>query len=251
MRTPAIFALCLLLTAGVQASHDWGGIDVCRAYRDTAPPGIDPVTLPESQSRGARLLQQYCVQCHALTGPGRHTADEWPAVLERMHMLMDVSRRFRGMMGSIALPNAEEMRELGRYLSAYALQPLRGTPQGPGAQAFVTACASCHTLPDPRRFPAVAWRGVVQQMQVKAGIMGRDSVFKAVASDEVIAFLERHAHDGVAVAIQDVSTTVATETARSPRYGLERVVWLTPFFAVAGLGVWRWWARRARRPADS
>jgi mono/diheme cytochrome c family protein len=235
----------------VHASHDWGGIDVCRAYRDTAPPGIDPSTLPEPHTRGAQLLTRYCTQCHALTGPGRHTAEEWPAVLERMHMLMDVSRRFRGMMGSIALPSSDEMRVLGEYLSAHALQPLRGTPHGAGAQAFTTACAACHTLPDPRQHNAAEWLAVVRQMQVKADIMGRANVFETVARAEVIAYLQAHASDGVSVdsPVGDARDAVATHTTRAPRYGLERLIWLTPFFAAAGLGLWRWWNRRVRRAA--
>ncbi|MBI5461451.1 MAG: hypothetical protein HY941_04610 [Gammaproteobacteria bacterium] len=247
IRASAILCLLLALTqTGAQANHDWGGIDVCRAYRDTAPPGIDPATLPEPQSRGAHILTRYCMQCHALTGPGRHTTEEWPAVLERMHMLMDVSRRFRGMMGSIALPDADEMRALGEYLSAHALQPLRGIPRGAGAQAFVTACAACHTLPDPRRYTAAQWPAVVRQMQVKAGVMGRTQIVEPVASAEVLAFLQRHARDGARVdAREDAVRGTAVNAARTPQYGLERLVWLTPFFVAAGFGFWRWWRRRA------
>jgi cytochrome c2 len=252
MNTPVLLILCLLLAlvqSEARASHDWGGIDVCRAYRDTAPPGIDPVSLPEPQGHGAQMLTRYCTQCHALTGPGRHTTEEWSAVLERMHMLMDVSRRFRGMMGTIALPDAEEMRVLGAYLSAHALQPMRGTPQGEGAQAFTTVCAACHTLPDPRQYRAAEWPAVVQQMQLKADIMGRASVFETLASDEVLAYLKRHASDGVSIdpAMGDARGAVTTSTMRAPRYGLERLIWLIPFFAAAGVGLWRWWSRRGRR----
>lgn len=251
MKVPVTAILCLMLALAqaVQASHDWGGIDVCRAYRDTAPPGIDPATLPEPHARGAQLLTRYCTQCHALTGPGRHTSEEWPAVLERMHMLMDVSRRFRGMMGSIALPDADEMHVLSEYLSAHALQPMHGTPHGAGAPAFTTACAACHTLPDPRQYRAAEWPGVVRQMQVKADIMGRASVFETVASAEVLAYLQAHASDAVSIdsPVGDARDAVATNTTRVPHYGLERLVWLTPFFAVAVLGLWRWWSWRVRR----
>ncbi len=253
MKIPVTAILCFMLALAqeVHASHDWGGIDVCRVYRDTAPPGVDPAALPEPKARGAQLLTHYCTQCHALTGPGRHTAEEWPAVLERMHMLMDVSRRFRGMMGSIELPSPDEMRVLAEYLSAHALQPLRGIPHGAGAQAFSTACAACHTLPDPRQYRAAQWPAVVRQMQVKADIMGRASVFETVASAEVVAYLQAHASDGVSVdsLVGDARDAVATTTMRAPHYGLERLVWLTPFFAVAGLGLWRWWSRRVRQTA--
>lgn len=252
MNSRSAILLCLLLVQSVaHANHDWGGIDVCRAYRDTAPPGIDPATLPEPQSRGARLLTHYCTQCHALTGPGRHTAEEWPAVLERMHMLMDVSRRFRGMMGSIALPDAEEMRVLGEYLSAHALQPLRGVPHGGGVQAFSAACAACHALPDPHQYRAAEWPAVVRQMQDKARIMGRAKIFETVADAELIAFLQRHAGDAVSVApaVDDARGVAAATRADVPRYGPERLAWLTPFFAFAMLGLWRWW-RHVRRTAQ-
>lgn len=231
-----------------QASHNWGGVDVCTAYRDTAPPGIDPATLPEPQGRGAQLLQQYCVQCHALTGPGRHTAEEWPAVLERMHMLMDVSRRFRGLMGSIQMPDADELRTLGEYLAAHALQPMPGTPRGAGAQAFVTACAGCHALPDPRRYEAAHWPAVVAQMQDKAGVMGRADLTEVLADSEVLAYLQRNAADRL---IADphgnagvAPVAMAARDAHEASYGPERLVWLTPFFALIALGLWRWRAGR-------
>jgi mono/diheme cytochrome c family protein len=240
--------ILVAFSASSQASHNWGGIDVCTAYRGTAPPGIDPATLPEPQGRGAQLLQQYCVQCHALTGPGRHTAGEWPVVLERMRMLMDVSRRFRGLMGSIQMPDAEELRALGEYLTGHALQPMRGTPRGAGAQVFMTACAACHTLPDPRQYRAAEWPQLVAQMRDKADIMGRTDLNESLASDDMLAYLQRNAADRLIadphgnVGVAPVSTTPSDE--RNPQYGLERLVWLTPFFAVIGLGLWRWWVRR-------
>lgn len=234
-------AVFVAFAATSQASHNWGGIDVCTAYRGTAPPGIDPAVLPEPQSRGARLLQHYCVQCHALTGPGRHTAEEWPTVLERMRMLMDVSQRFRGLMGSIQMPDAEELRMLGEYLAAHALQPMRGTPRGAGAQAFVTACTACHALPDPRQYRAAQWPAVVAQMQVKAGIMGRADLTEVLADTEVLAYLQRNAADRLVVDPHgNAGVAPVAMVARAAGYGPERLLWLTPFFALIGLGLWRW-----------
>lgn len=251
MRRTLTYLLAFVLAAGAaagQASHNWGGIDVCTAYRGTAPPGIDPAMLPEPQRRGAQLLQQYCVQCHALTGPGRHTAEEWPAVLERMRMLMDVSRRFRGLMGSIQMPDAAELRALGEYLAAHALQPMQGTPRGAGAQAFATTCAACHTLPDPHQYRAVEWPAVITQMQDKAGIMGRTDLTAALADADVLAYLQRNATDRLVIDPHGntgvAPVAMASRDAREPGYGPERLVWLIPFFALIGLGLWRWRARR-------
>lgn len=237
----AAFSLC---AATPQASHNWGGIDVCTAYRGSAPPGIDPATLPEPHGRGAQLLQQYCVQCHALTGPGRHTAEEWPAVLERMRMLMDVSRRFRGLMGSIQMPDADELRALGEYLSAHALHPMPGTPRGAGAQSFVTACSGCHALPDPRQYRAAQWPVVVTQMQDKAGVMGRTDLTPVLSDREMLAYLQRNAADRLVVDPHgNAGVAPVVREDRALAYGPERVLWLTPFFALIALGLWRWRAR--------
>ena len=239
----------LMVVSGVfavasQASHNWGGVDVCTAYRGTAPPGINPSALTDPQSRGAKLLQRYCVQCHALTGPGRHTAEEWPAVLERMRMLMDVSRRFRGLMGSIQMPDAEELRALGDYLSAHALQPMRGTPRGAGAQVFVTACAGCHTLPDPGQYRAAEWSAVVTQMQAKAGVMGRSDLTEVLADTDVLAYLQRNAADRLIVDPHgNAGVAPVAMAAQAPGYGPQRLLWLMPFFALIALGLWRWRAR--------
>ena len=48
------------------------------------PLGINPASLPQPHSEGARLMQHYCTQCHGLPGPGLHTAAGWPAVVARM-----------------------------------------------------------------------------------------------------------------------------------------------------------------------
>ena len=181
-----------MFSAMTQASHNWGGIDVCTVYRDIAPPGIEAASLPEPEGQGARLLDQYCTQCHALTGPGRHTAGEWPAVLERMRLLMDVSRRFRGLMGSIQMPADDELRVLTDYLTTHALQPLRGTPRGAGAEIFANACAACHTLPDPHQYRAAEWPALVSQMASKATVMGREELAQALTSDDLLAYLHNY-----------------------------------------------------------
>lgn len=239
--------LCALAAPAAQASHDWGGMDVCSVYRDTAPPGIDPAALPDAQSRGARLLQQYCVQCHALTGPGRHTAQEWPAVLERMRMLMDVSRRFRGLTGRIDVPDAEALRVLGEYLADHALQAMRTAPRGPGADAYTALCSACHALPDPGSHRAAAWPAVVGQMRDKAAIMGRAALFEPATTAAALAFLQRAETRRATADPHGSAGTVPAEAlpagAAAPRHGIERLLWLAPFFALAALGVWRWRAR--------
>lgn len=240
----------MLASHVAEASHDWGGIDVCQTYRDRVPPGLDPALLPEPDSRGARLLRQYCTQCHELPGPGHHTAEEWPAVLERMAVLMDVSQRFRGLMGRIAAPDAEERKALEAYLVAHALQPMRGTPRGPGAAEFAQSCAGCHALPDPRRHAPEQWTGIVNRMRGNADIMQRGA-FDARAEQAILTYLasaadDRYISDPHGAGVR--SPRVLPEATESQAWTLGRLAYLTPFLAVAALGVLRGWrAARARR----
>ena len=45
------------------------------------PPAIEPATLPEPHSEGARLTVRYCVQCHYLVNPAMHTPERWKSVV--------------------------------------------------------------------------------------------------------------------------------------------------------------------------
>ena len=46
------------------------------------PPAI--TQLPDPQSRGARLLVRYYVQCHHLPNPAMHDASRWPRIVDRV-----------------------------------------------------------------------------------------------------------------------------------------------------------------------
>lgn len=247
-----VFICAPLFAVVAEASHDWGGIDVCKTYRDRVPPGLDPALLPAPDSRGARLLKQYCTQCHELPGPGRHTADEWPAVLERMVVLMDVSQRFRGLMGRIAAPDADERAALEAYLSAHALLPMRGTPRGPGAADFAQRCAGCHALPEPRQHTPQEWTAVVSRMQRNAAIMQRGG-FDARAEQAVLTYLTSAADDRFLSDPHGAGVRPPRQPAEAsgpPEWTLRRLAYLTPFFGLAALGLLRWWrmsrGRRAR-----
>ena len=88
-----------------------------RMMGDVLPPGIDPKLLPDPGSRGARLLERYCTQCHNLPGPGMHTAAEWPQVVRRMNGRMQMMSG--GMMGggmmNVSAPSAAELNTLIEY----------------------------------------------------------------------------------------------------------------------------------------
>lgn len=78
------------------------------------PPSAKP--LPDVKSAGARLVSTYCVQCHAAPAPSLHTAKEWSAVTERMHIRMD-----SGWPG-IKAPTEQEMKSIVSYLQKHAHQ---------------------------------------------------------------------------------------------------------------------------------
>jgi len=86
-----------------------------RMMGDQLPPGIDAADLPDPQSRGARLMARYCVQCHDLPPPVLHTSSEWPKVLARMERRMEMMSR----MGSILNPTEQEQAAIVNYLQRH------------------------------------------------------------------------------------------------------------------------------------
>jgi hypothetical protein len=165
----------------------------------TLPPGLPTELLPDTQSSGAKLLQRYCTQCHPQPGPGRHTAEEWPAVLKRMIMNMEhMSGGMMSMMvGRIDVPSPAEQDTLHNYLQRHAQRvidadrfpDLNSTVAG---RAFAATCARCHALPDPRQHTAIEWIGVEGRMQRNMTIMGR-SIPDDATLEQILAFLQRHA----------------------------------------------------------
>jgi cytochrome c5 len=71
-------------------------------------------SLPESGSPGAERYKTVCMRCHALPDPSLHTAEEWPAVVERMRRNMKV-------MGKPVI-NDTERNEISDYLKRHARQ---------------------------------------------------------------------------------------------------------------------------------
>jgi len=167
----SLILLVLLVSPQVIASHSFGGIDMCALYPEVMPPGLPSEQLPDATGQGARLMQTYCAQCHELPGPGRHTADEWPKVMQHMSTLMDVANHFGGLMGKIKNPTEEEREQLQLYLLRHGLKPLQKTPSGLGAGAFENHCSACHALPDPMQYDKNAWPGILKRMQRNMTVM--------------------------------------------------------------------------------
>lgn len=155
------------------------------------PPGIDPARLPEPDSSGAHLLQQFCMQCHNLPGPGLHTASEWPQVLGRMNMRMQM---MGGMMG-VAAPDPVQLKILLGYLQRHAQKPIDAAAypdlDTPPGRAFGTTCMQCHALPDPKQHTAQEWPSVVARMRDHMTAMGK-ILPDETTTDEIVDFLQRH-----------------------------------------------------------
>jgi|GEM_PF-1373799 len=83
------------------------------------PPALDPAHLPEPDSAGARLVTQYCAQCHGLPNPKQHGVAGWPATVARMNARMQWMSQANSPM-NIAAPTREELRTLTAYLEKNA-----------------------------------------------------------------------------------------------------------------------------------
>lgn len=162
------------------------------------PPGLTPEALPAPDTAGARLLARYCTQCHDLPSPRYKTAEEWPAVFERMlgrMRMMSGGMMGRGTMGMgrIEAPRPAEARTLRAYLREYAMVP--ATPEqlaaGPGEEraVFAAQCARCHAVPSPALHPPEAWPGIVARMQANMQLMHKPQLTSAQQAD-VVRFLQ-------------------------------------------------------------
>ena len=241
MRRAAV-VLMILATAPAHASHDWFGLDLCAVRKEVMPPELHPSVLPEPESEGARLLGRYCNQCHYAPGPGQHTAAEWPEVLKRMGLLMDVTARFGGLVRDVQVPAAAEEKQIAAYLFANALRPLPTDAAGRAPEAYRTLCGDCHAVPDPASHGPQDWPAVLARMETYRPVMRRAPAETAVAA-RVVAFLTG-------------DRTVAADTTERTSARLDRpgvverfgpVLALGPFFAVVLLGAWRWYAAHRSR----
>lgn len=185
------------MTDGGMMMNSQGMKDIMQGMMgDVLPPGIDPALLPESQSQGALLLARYCSQCHNLPGPGRHTAEEWPAVVERMNLRMQMMSGpdMMGMM--IDSPDESELQVILRYLQEHAQKPIDKAQYDDldtsAGKAFQSACSLCHALPDPQQHTAEEWPAVVVRMKQNMVTQGK-TVPNEATLGEIVGFLQRHA----------------------------------------------------------
>ncbi len=167
------------LTASLERGKRWRMIS---SIGPGLPPNdFQPEDLPEAGSRGAGLLQLYCIQCHWLPTPRMHSAAEWP-ILVRRNLLRMQQLRDRlggplttGMVGEVVMsgyqtaeiPSPADVDTLIAYLQRYALPTARPgeLTEGPGRDLFLQECSLCHEAPSPRAHTPSGWDRVVAQMQ--------------------------------------------------------------------------------------
>jgi mono/diheme cytochrome c family protein len=167
------------LTANLERGQRWRMISSIGV--GLPPNDFQPEELPEPGSRGAGLLQVYCVQCHWLPTPQMHSAAEWP-ILVRRNLLRMQQLKDRlggplttGLVGEVVLagyesaefPAPQDVDTLLDYLQRYALpvaQPGELTP-GPGRALFVEKCSICHETPSPRAHTVTGWERLIGEMQ--------------------------------------------------------------------------------------
>jgi hypothetical protein len=174
------------------------------------PPTFEPRQLPAPNSRGARLLVQYCVQCHNLPNPAMHERQKWPGIFERMVVRMrgkgNMGELMRDMMAGVEAPSVAEAEVLLAYLRRHAQRPLdpKKYPavNSPEGQSFKLACQQCHVLPDPKRHTASEWPAVVARMEKNMEWMNRvvgsqpDPKEPQLRIEEINAFLVKYARKG-------------------------------------------------------
>jgi cytochrome c5 len=247
---PSVFVLTVFLlinSATVLASHNFGGLDMCALYPEVMPPGLTPEQLPNTGGQGALLMQNYCTQCHELPGPGRHTAEEWPQVLERMLVIMDVADRFGGLLGNVKTLSSDESNQLRSYLVLHALKPLAQTPEGAGASAFENHCNACHALPDPAQYD-VNWPVLIKRMQRNMQVM-KYSPPTADSMMQIQLYLQNNkAVEPSLVSAGEYSANhlklnMAGDSVHLNDRKFSSGSWLSlgVFFLLAAIGLLRWW----------
>jgi cytochrome c5 len=223
-RCTLAFVACLLIFAGVASAasvsdHERSVDDARKRWAESPhgpmlerilPPTFAPAQLPQSASRGATLVVQYCVQCHNLPNPAMHNAAKWPGIVDRMVVRMlgrgNMGELMKEMMASVQAPTGEETKVLLAYLqqnSQRALDPKKYPDvESPAAQSFRLACKQCHVLPDPQRYSAREWPAVVERMERNMQWMNRvvgnqrNPYEPQLRVDEIIRFLQLHARRG-------------------------------------------------------
>ena len=163
------------------------------------PKGMIPEDLPDANARGATVLTLYCTQCHDLPTPYMHTANEWPAILQRMSKHTQDIRRGSGMMTHIMMPPEKDWNILQAYLTEHALTPIvsadyadLGSVEG---QSFLRLCSQCHAAPSPASHSRKQWPRIVLRMKSNMKAAHLETPDQTTLS-RIIDYLQLHSSAG-------------------------------------------------------
>ena len=126
-------------------------------------------------------LTMHCAQCHDLPSPRYKTADQWPAVFDRMLGRMEMMRRGRMMhRGRVESPSASEAGILLEYLKEFGMRPAHHDELNSGNEidrkVFRMACSQCHVLPSPSLHSLEDWPAVVARMEGNIQLMNKQGI---------------------------------------------------------------------------
>ena len=107
------------MMADVKAPDAGEQATLTRYLQKHAQRELDRAKYPDIQSPAGRIFDIACSQCHVLPDPRRHTAAEWPQVVERMRRNMQWANRITG---DAALRTSPELDtgEIVRFLQRHA-----------------------------------------------------------------------------------------------------------------------------------
>ncbi len=162
------------------------------------PGGLTADTLPDAQSKGAKLFASYCSQCHSLPSPRMHSTADWPMRFEKM---IDHVRLLAGTAADIRMPIGNDKQVIVSYLQKMGFvglaeyAPLLTEPEGFNVAWY---CSACHAVPDPIQFSAqgatqlsaAEWHMVIDRMNVYRKKQGRDEV-SVSDRDLIVNFLTK------------------------------------------------------------
>ncbi len=107
------------MMADVRAPDAGEQVTLVRYLQTHAQRAFNPARYPDARSEAARRFTIACSQCHVLPDPKRHTAREWPAVVERMQRNMAWANRVTGDPSLRTSPELDSA-DITRYLQLHA-----------------------------------------------------------------------------------------------------------------------------------
>jgi hypothetical protein len=101
-----------MMMGDIEAPRDRELQVIVRYLQTYAQQPMDTSRYDDLDTPASRAFQSACSRCHALPDPKRHTADEWPAVVERMTRNMQT-------MGK-SVPEKATLQDIVAYLQRHA-----------------------------------------------------------------------------------------------------------------------------------